>query len=94
MDCKALPQSYLSLNLVVYAVKAAILYALDKKADLRDSILYTTLYPSNNCAQSIRETGVSEVVYDSDKFHNQVFMKASRRILEGIKCRYIRGCDG
>ena len=72
---------------MLYGVQAAILYALDKKADLRDAILYTTLYPSNNCAKIIRETGISEVVYDDDKFYDRDFMKASRKILEGIKCR-------
>ena len=70
-----------------YAVRAAIFDAYKKKEDLQDSILYTTLYPSNVCAQCIREAGIKEVVYVSDKFHHTKFMIASRRIIDGIKCR-------
>ena len=74
---------------VVYAIRAAIFDAYKKKADLRGSILYTTLYPSNSCAQCIRDAEIQEVVYTSDKFHKTKFMKASRYIMEGIKCRYV-----
>ena len=49
--------------------------------------MYTTLYPSNVCAQCIRDVGIAEVVYVSDKFHDAKFMVASRRILKAIKCR-------
>ena len=74
----------------MYGIQAAINDAVyKKKADLEGSILYTTLYPSNRCAQSIREAGISEVVYADDKFRNFDFMKASKEIMSGIKCRYI-----
>ena len=72
---------------MVYAIKAAIFDAIRNKQDLTDSIVYTTLYPSNSCAHFIREVGISEVVYISDKFHDHHIMKASRKILRGIKCR-------
>ncbi len=57
--------------------------------DPKDSILYTTLYPSNVCAQCIRDAGVKEVVYISNKFHKTPFVEASKRILTGIKCRQL-----
>ena len=72
---------------VVYAIRAAIFDAYQKKRDLVGSVLYTTLYPSNVCAQCIRDAGIREVVYISDKFHHRKFMKAARHILEGITCR-------
>ena len=75
---------------VVYAIRAAIFDAYQKKHDLTGATLYTTLYPSNVCAQCIRDAGITEVVYTSDKFHNMNFMEASRRILEGITCRYFQ----
>ena len=73
----------------MYGIQVAINDAYKKKADLEGSILYTTLYPSNRCAQAIREAGIAEVVYASDKFRKFDFMKASKEIMSGIKCRYI-----
>ena len=72
---------------VVYAIRAAIFNAYQKRANLTGCVLYTTLYPSNVCAQCIRDAGIAEVFYISDKFHDCTFMEASRRIMEGIKCR-------
>lgn len=74
---------------VVYGIQAAINDAYKNKADLEGSTLYTTLYPSNRCAQAIREAGILEVVYVSDKFRNFEFMKASKEIMDGIKCRCV-----
>lgn len=74
---------------MVYAIRAAVFDAYEKGNSTANSILYTTLYPSNVCAQCIREARVDEVVYVSDKFHKTKFMEASRRIMEGIKCRYV-----
>lgn len=75
------------LVLVVYAIPAAMFDAYKKKADLIGATLYTTMFPSYICAQYIREAEISKVVWCSDKFHNTMVMKASRRILKGIECR-------
>ena len=78
---------YSSHFAVVYAIKAAMFDAIRNKQDLTDSIVYTTLYPSNSCAHFITEMEISEVVYISDKFHNDSFTKVSRAVLKGIKCQ-------
>jgi len=78
-------------SLVVYAIVVAILAAIKKGSynDLKESTLYTTLYPSNTCAQLIQEVGISNVVYTTKKFSKTKFRKAARRILEpDVKCRY------
>lgn len=72
---------------VLFGVRAAITDAYQKKSNLAGSTLYTTLFPSNTCAQMIKEAEIAEVVYIEDKFHHADFMVASRRILEGVKCR-------
>jgi deoxycytidylate deaminase len=77
---------------VVYAVKVAILDAYRKGNNPAGAVLYTTLFPSNGCAQCIREAEISEVVYVSDKFRKTKFMKASRKLMQGIKCRYVTVC--
>jgi len=56
-------------------------------ADVKDCTIYVALFPCNECAKVIVQSGISEVVYACDKnAHKQEFI-ASRRLLEmaGIK---------
>lgn len=76
-----------SFFLVVFAIKTAIFDAYKKREDLHGSVLYVTLYPSNTCAQCIREAGIGEVVYATNNLRKINFVEASKRILSGIKCR-------
>ena len=52
--------------------------------------LYTTLYPCNECAKTIIQNGITEVVYESDKYHDQPAFAAARRMFDaaGIKNRH------
>ena len=51
--------------------------------------LYCTLFPCNECAKSIIQNGIVEVIYESDKYHDVDAFIASRRLLDaaGIQCR-------
>lgn len=51
--------------------------------------LYCTLFPCNECAKSIIQNGIKEIIFESDKYHNQDVWVASRRLLDlaGIKYR-------
>ena len=53
--------------------------------------MYVALFPCNECAKLIIQSGMSEVVFMSDKYHDKPEMIASRRLLNmaGIKYRYI-----
>ena len=75
---------------VVHAELNAILNASGKK--LASAILYVGLFPCNECAKAIIQSGIKEVVYLSDKYHNTSAMIASRRMLDaaGIKYRQIK----
>ena len=48
---------------------------------LKNAVLYTTLFPCNECAKAIIQSGIKRVVYDSDKYAKEKFMIASRRML-------------
>ena len=75
---------------VVHAELNAILNASGKK--LAGSCLYVALFPCNECAKAIIQSGIKEVIYLSDKYHNTPSMTASRRMLDsaGIKYRQIK----
>ena len=75
---------------VVHAELNAILNASGKK--LADATLYVGLFPCNECAKAIIQSGITEVVYLSDKYHNTSAMMASRKMLDaaGVKYRQIK----
>jgi dCMP deaminase len=72
---------------VVHAEVNAI---VNKNAmNIRGSCMYVALFPCNDCAKIIIQSGISEVVYMSDKYHDDYHVVASRRMLEvsGVKLR-------
>ena len=75
---------------VVHAELNAILNASGKK--LSGAILYVGLFPCNECAKAIIQSGIKEVVYLSDKYHYTPAMTASRKMLEsaGVNFRQFK----
>ncbi len=71
---------------VVHAELNAILNANGR--DLRGSRLYVALFPCNECAKAIIQSGVSEVVYLSDKYKDSMANLASRRMLDAAGVKY------
>ena len=73
---------------VVHAEPNAILNAT---SDLTGATLYVTLFPCNECAKLIIQSGIKEIVYVSDKYFNTDASKASRKMLEaaGLKLRQL-----
>ena len=72
---------------VVHAELNAILNASGKS--LRGSKLYVDLFPCNECAKAIIQSGVSEIVYLSDKYADTPGIKASKMMLTaaGVRLR-------
>ena len=72
---------------VVHAELNAILNASGKS--LRGSKLYVDLFPCNECAKAIIQSGISEIVYLSDKYAGTPGNEASKRMLAaaGVKLR-------
>jgi len=71
---------------VVHAELNAILNASGR--DLRGSRIYVALFPCNECAKAIIQSGIREVLYLSDKYATTPTTLASKRMLEagGVKC--------
>ena len=70
---------------VVHAELNAILNANGR--DLRGSRIYVALFPCNECAKAIIQSGVKEVLYLSDKYKDTMMNLASKRMLmaAGVK---------
>jgi dCMP deaminase len=58
-------------------------------AELYGCRLYVALFPCNECAKVIIQSGIREVVYLSDKYADTDPVRASRRMFEaaGVQCR-------
>ena len=71
---------------VVHAELNAILNASGR--DLRGSKLYVALFPCNECAKAIIQSGIREVIYLSDKYATTPTTLASKRMLDAAGVRY------
>lgn len=72
---------------VVHAEENAILNS--NISNLKGTKLYCTLFPCNECSKAIIQVGIKEIIYESDKYHDDDIWKASRKLLDmaGIKYR-------
>ncbi|MGN1417729.1 MAG: deoxycytidylate deaminase, partial [Acutalibacteraceae bacterium] len=56
-------------------------------ANLAGCRIYVALFPCNECAKAIIQSGIKEVVYISDKYADTPMVKASKRMFNaaGVK---------
>ena len=75
---------------VVHAELNAILNANGKR--LAGARIYVDLFPCNECAKAIIQSGIREVVYLSDKYAETEMTKISRRMLTsaGVKLTQLK----
>lgn len=72
---------------VVHAELNAILNARGKS--LLGAKIYVALFPCNECAKAIIQSGIREVIYLSDKYADTEGVRASKRMLQsaGVRLR-------
>ena len=58
-------------------------------SDLRGSRVYVTLFPCNECAKAIIQSGIREIIYLSDKYHDTNASIASRRLFNMAGVKYV-----
>lgn len=57
--------------------------------------VYTTLFPCNECAKAIIQSGIAEVIYKEDKYSDSESVKASKLMFDtaGVKYRLYKSSD-
>ena len=70
---------------VVHAEPNAI---LNCTSSLKGATLYVTLFPCNECAKLIIQSGIKHVVYGCDKYHDEDSYEASRRMFDSAGVTY------
>lgn len=50
--------------------------------------MYVALFPCNECTKLIIQSGIKEIVYYSDKYHDDWQFVASRQLLDACGIKY------
>ncbi len=56
--------------------------------DLRGAQIYSTLFPCNECAKAIIQSGITEVIYLSDKYADSEACIASKKMFDMVGIKY------
>lgn len=75
-----------------YVCHAELNAILNSTKDLKGCRIYVSLFPCNECAKAIIQSGIKEVIYISDKDNGKDFNIASKKMFEyaQIKLRQIK----
>ena len=58
--------------------------------NLTGATIYVTLFPCNECAKAIIQSGIKKVIYESDKYADTDGTKASKRMFDECGIEYIK----
>ena len=80
-------------NKYLYVCHAEFNAILNSYAPVKGCKIYVTLFPCNECAKAIIQSGIKEVVYLSERIPEDLSTKASKRLLmmAGIIVRKYEG---
>ena len=73
---------------VCHAEMNAILNFRGSKKDLEDAKIYVDLFPCNECAKLIIQSGIKKVIYLSDKYNGTDGNVASKRLFDMCGVEY------
>ena len=70
-----------------YVVHAELNAILNSPRSVKGCSIYVSLFPCHECAKAIIQSGIQEIVYESDKYASSESVLASKRMLEsaGVK---------
>ena len=89
-DDNKFPCEYLDTK-YAYVVHAELNAILNANKLIENCRLYVSLFPCNECSKAIIQSGIKEIIYESDKYKDLDQFKASKKMLEaaGIKLRQL-----
>ena len=73
---------------VCHAELNAILNYVGDKKHFNDAKIYVSLFPCNECAKAIIQSGIKEVIYESDKYANTNGTIASKKMFDACNVTY------
>jgi dCMP deaminase len=72
----------------MYVCHAELNAILNSRISPRGARIYVTLFPCNECAKAIIQSGICEVVYLSDKYDGEDNNTASKKMFDMVGVKY------
>ncbi len=79
---------YTKFLYVCHAEMNAILNYRGSKKDLEEAKIYVDLFPCNECAKMIIQSGIKEVIYSLDKHNGRETNIAAKMLFQTCKVKY------
>ena len=73
-----------------YVVHAELNAILNSDRSLKDCTIYVSLFPCNECAKAIIQSGIKTVIYESDKYADVDNFIASKKMLKEAEVELIQ----
>ena len=73
-----------------YVVHAELNAILNSPRSVAGCTIYVSLFPCNECAKAIIQSGIKRIVYESDKYADTDGIKASKAMLEAAGVELVR----
>lgn len=73
-----------------FVVHAELNAILNSQRRVRGCTIYVSLFPCNECAKAIIQSGIKKIVYESDKYNGVDTNIASKRMLKAAGVELIR----
>ena len=75
---------------VVHAEVNAIINHSGSLSTLKGCTMYVTLFPCNECAKLIIQSGIIHIIYESDKYHDTDESIAARKLFNIANIKYTK----
>lgn len=76
-----------------FVVHAELNAILNSQRSVRGCTIYVSLFPCNECAKAIIQSGIKKIVYESDKYNGVDTNIASKRMLKAAGVELVRICN-
>ena len=73
-----------------YVVHAELNAILNSPRSVSGCTIYVSLFPCNECAKAIIQSGIKRIVYESDKYSDTETTKASKKMLTAAGVELVR----
>jgi len=71
-----------------YVVHAELNAILNSVKDLKGCRIYVSLFPCHECTKAIIQSGITEIIYEDDKYDGTESDRAAKRMLEAARVNY------
>ena len=73
-----------------FVVHAELNAILNSGVSLKNATIYVSLFPCNECAKAIIQSGITKIIYEDDKYAETDAVKASKKMLRAAGVSFVQ----